>query len=175
MQHSHTLLSNREFATVSNILHHLKSPLIAVAALAVSASLVFGAQAPVRYAQVGSYNDQGTTTVAGDEDLNETVDETTDETTDETVDETTDETTDETVDETTDSADNCLTDPTTLTPEEFAAMSHGSIVCWAAHQDTPEGYSNHGAWVSQWAHLGKGGDAAVNGKAHGNGKAKPAK
>jgi hypothetical protein len=47
--------------------------------------------------------------------------------------------------------ENCSTDPTGLTDEELAEVSHGSVVCWAAHQETPEGYRNHGAWVSEWA------------------------
>lgn len=47
--------------------------------------------------------------------------------------------------------DNCATEPTGLTDEQLAGLSHGSIVCWAAHQDAPEGYRNHGAWVSEWA------------------------
>ena len=56
------------------------------------------------------------------------------------------------------SNDNCATDPTTLTADQLAAMTHGSIVCWAAHQPTPDGYANHGAWVSHWAkqNAGKG-------------------
>ena len=48
---------------------------------------------------------------------------------------------------------NCTTDPTTLSPEQLAAATHGSIVCWAAHQPTPDGYANHGAWVKHWAQL----------------------
>jgi hypothetical protein len=75
--------------------------------------------------------------------------------------------------------DNCATDPTGLTDEELAAMRHGSIVCWAAHQDSwPEEFKNHGQWVSSWAHW-KAPDASVegaaaSGKANGkaNGKAK---
>ena len=42
-------------------------------------------------------------------------------------------------------------DPATLTPEVLAETNHGAIVCWAAHQETPDGYANHGAWVSEWA------------------------
>ena len=48
-------------------------------------------------------------------------------------------------------SDNCATDPQTLTTEELAELTHGQIVCWAAHQETPEGYDNHGEWVSEWA------------------------
>ena len=143
-----------------DILRHLKGVLIAVVALALSASLAFGAQAPASGFALGS-SFQGTDEsagVAGDEDANEAEDTETDEETD----------------ESSESADNCLTDPTGLTEEELAAMSHGSIVCWAAQQETPDGYANHGAWVSHWAHMGKGkdaaADAATNGKSHGKGK-----
>jgi len=55
-------------------------------------------------------------------------------------------------------AENCATDPTEFTPEELAEVRHGSVVCWAAHQETPEGYDNHGAWVSEWAKKNHGHD-----------------
>jgi hypothetical protein len=48
-------------------------------------------------------------------------------------------------------SDNCKTDPTKLTVKQLAELTHGQIVCWAAHQDTPAGYDNHGAWVSSFA------------------------
>jgi len=66
-----------------------------------------------------------------------------------------------------DSGTNCTTDPTTLTPDQLAAMSHGSIVCWAAQQETPEGWDNHGAWVRHWAQMNHGSDASSNGKTNG--------
>jgi hypothetical protein len=47
--------------------------------------------------------------------------------------------------------DNCATDPTGLSAEDLALLKHGSVVCWAAHQETPDGYANHGAFVSEWA------------------------
>ena len=47
--------------------------------------------------------------------------------------------------------DHCATDPRTLEPAALAELNHGAIVCWAAHQETPEGFDNHGAWVSSWA------------------------
>ena len=116
---------------MKDILRRLKGVLIAVTALALSASLTFGAQAPATSRGLARTT-QAEDTVSGSGD------------------ESTDETTDET-DESSDGGDNCATDPTGLTPEELAALSHGSIVCWAAHQPTPDGYKNHGAWVSQWA------------------------
>lgn len=151
-------------------LRRLRGPLIAVVALALSASLTFGAQAPAAgYALGGSYEDgNGTPEASGDEDTNETQD--------------TNESTDET---TSDSADNCTTDPTGLTEEELAAMTHGSIVCWAAHQtEWPAWFKNHGQFVSCWAHQGKAGapsctvapsvDAATKSHGQSKGKGKPA-
>lgn len=52
--------------------------------------------------------------------------------------------------------DHCATDPSNLSVDDLAAMNHGSIVCWAAHQTSWDGYANHGAFVSHWAHAGKG-------------------
>ena len=54
------------------------------------------------------------------------------------------------------SNDHCATDPRTLTAEELAALNHGAIVCWAAHQPTPVGFTNHGKWVSGWAKQNRG-------------------
>ena len=57
------------------------------------------------------------------------------------------------------------TDPAT----DLTTLTHGQIVCWAAQQETPDGYKNHGAWVSQWAKGDHGKDASAT---RGNGKAK---
>ena len=142
---------------MNDVLRRLRGGAIALVVLALSASLTFGAQAPASgYALGGSFKDKPATAgTAGDEETGE--DESTEE--------------DESAG---DGGDNCLTDPTGLSEEELAAMKHGSIVCWAAHQETPDGYANHGAWVSHWAHMGKskGSDAAAAGKANGQGKGK---
>ncbi len=53
--------------------------------------------------------------------------------------------------ETADASEHCATDPTTLDEEALAELNHGAIVCWAAHQETPDEFDNHGAWVSSWA------------------------
>ena len=58
--------------------------------------------------------------------------------------------------EDTEAGDHCATDPRTLEGEELAALNHGAIVCWAAHQETPEGFKNHGEWVSSWAKDNRG-------------------
>ena len=55
-----------------------------------------------------------------------------------------------------DAGDHCATGPTTLTASQLEAANHGSIVCWAAHQATPDGYANHGAFVSEWARKNHG-------------------
>ena len=49
--------------------------------------------------------------------------------------------------------------------------SFGQIVCWAAHQETPEGYRNHGAWVSEWARSQHGSPSATKSNGKSNGKA----
>ena len=83
--------------------------------------------------------------------------------TEEEIEEETEEETEEEVEvvelvENAEAGENCATDPTALTPEQLAEVRHGSVVCWAAHQETPEGYDNHGAWVSEWARKNHGHD-----------------
>ena len=64
-----------------------------------------------------------------------------------------------------DSADNCNVD-LTQDVSVLETLDHGSVVCTAAHMDTPEGYANHGEWVSHWAKMGHAGaDASTR---HGN-------
>lgn len=164
-------------------LRRLKGVFIALIALALSASLAFGAQPPAA-ASFGLENASShagkTVPVAGTDPVT-TGDEETDEEPAEEEEQEEEALEDEEADE---AGDNCLTDPTGLTDEELAAMNHGSIVCWAAHQETPEGYDSHGAWVSEWARAGKGGDdtgddtgddaeaAATRGQGKGEGNAK---
>jgi hypothetical protein len=168
------------FRSMNTILLHVRGALIAVVALALSAGLAFAAhpsattfsldssvssQAAGHEASSGADQDvEVDETTGGDADAKEAgeVDEVddvggpTDGTTDQAAGGATGQTTGQ--DPTIDTAStNCLTDPTTLTVEALAAMSHGSIVCWAAHQTTwPAEFQNHGAWVSSWAHMGKG-------------------
>lgn len=162
-------------------MHHqllrIKGLFIALIALALSASLAFGAQPPAT-ASFGLENaaaHAGKTVPVGGTDPVTPEDEEFDEEGEGTALE----------DEETEAAgEHCLTDPTGLSDEDLAALNHGSLVCWAAHQETPEGYANHGAWVSEWAHAGKGaadagdetGDdaeaATAKGNGKGNGKAK---
>ena len=58
-----------------------------------------------------------------------------------------------------DAGHHCATNPAALTTGQLAAANHGSIVCWAAHQATPNRYANHGAFVSEWARKNHGADA----------------
>jgi hypothetical protein len=118
---------------VNNVLLRLRGALIAIVVLALSASLAFGAQAPV-----GGWSAAGTfernQNAGGDDETTETEEEESAE----------------------DAGENCLTDPTTATPEELDALRHGQVVCWAAHQtEWPEWFANKGAFVSCWAHSGK--------------------
>ena len=57
-------------------------------------------------------------------------------------------------------SEHCTTDPTTLDEAALAELNHGAIVCWAAHQETPAEFDNHGAWVSSWAKDNKGHEEA---------------
>ena len=144
---------------MSTVIRHLRPLLIALVALAFSASLTFGAAAPqaafgiARAASHASQNaGSGDELTAGEDEETETDEDTED------------------VEDTEDAGDNCTTDPTDPATD-LTTLTHGQIVCWAAHQETPEGYANHGAWVSEWA-KGEHGNAASNkAKGKANGKA----
>lgn len=134
-------------------IHRLRALLIAVAALALSTTLAFGAE-PASIGLANAAAHSGKTVPVGAAEDENAGDEDTDESTDEDTDEDTD------ADANENAGENCSTDPSELTAEELAAMRHGSIVCWAAQQtEWPEWFSNHGAFVKCWAHSGKA-DAA---------------
>lgn len=167
---------------MTNLIYRLRGVLIALVALALSAGLAFGAQPDASAWGLGNAASHAGKTVpvqAGDEDASD--EEDTDETTEEDVEEAGAE----------DAGENCVTDPSELTPEELDAMRHGSIVCWAAHQtEWPEWFANHGSFVKCWAHTGKAdatsctedpaaeeptvdeptADGASTGRGHGKGK-----
>ncbi len=127
------------YMIVSNNIHRFRGVLIAFVALALSAGLAFGAQ-PITTG-LGDASNQADETAPAN-----AADENTDETTDQNT----------SSDSSSTAGDNCTTDPTALTADELAAMRHGSIVCWAAHQTTwPTWFANHGAFVKCWAHQGK--------------------
>jgi hypothetical protein len=164
--------------TVKHRIHHVRSLLIALTALALSAGLALGATptaSSTGLAVAAVHAGKSVPVVNGGQDVAGDGDETSGE--DEDVEETEDvegdgdETAGEEVDagetedvegseESEEAGDNCTTDPTLLGEEELAELNHGSIVCWAAHQTVwAEWFSNHGAFVSCWAHHGKA-DAA---------------
>jgi hypothetical protein len=151
--------SYRENHIVTNVLKRLRPLLIGLVVLLFTAGIAFAGKpsVPANGLDVASeasgkvvpvQADEGDEASEADEDT-ETVDTETVDT--ETVDTETVDT--ETVDTETEDAggDNCATDPTGLSAEDLALLKHGSVVCWAAHQETPDGYANHGAWVSEWA------------------------
>lgn len=137
---------------MSMSIRHIRSLLIALVALALSASMTLGAAAPqATFGQLRAASQAGTNAGSGDDVTTAEEDE--------------EEDTEEAEG---DGGENCATDPTD--PEtDLTALTHGQIVCWAAHQETPEGYDNHGQWVSEWARGDHGTDAAA---AKSNGKAK---
>ena len=136
-------------AIVTNLIHRFRGFAIAFVALALSASLVLGAQ-PTSTGLANAALHAGKTVPVQAQDEESVGDQDTDESTDENTES----------DESADAGENCTTDPTALTAEELAAMRHGSIVCWAAQQtDWPEWFANHGAFVKCWAHQGKKADA----------------
>ena len=143
---------------MSLLAHRLRGVVIAFAALALSAGLAFGAQPEASLPGLANASTHAGKTVpvkAGQvEGTTEFGDE--DEDVDEDVDEEVDEDVDEEVEGESAGGENCATDPRTLTEEELAELKHGSIVCWAAHQDEwPAWFTKHGEHVKCWAHHGK--------------------
>ena len=145
---------------MKQLIRRFRAALIAIAALALSAGLAFGAQPEGLWGLSNASNHAGKTVPvqAGqqDEDLDEDLDEDVDEDVDE--EEDVEEDLDEDVEEAGEGAggENCATDPRTLDPDELAELKHGSIVCWAAHQDEwPEWFTSHGKHVKCWAHSKK--------------------
>jgi hypothetical protein len=139
--------------TVLTLIRRFRGPLVAVVAVLFSASVAMAGQpASPGAAGLAKAATHQTTTVTTSDETSET-DETTE----------TDESTDTT--DTSDSADNCTTDPNTV---DVSTLTHGQVVCWAAQQDTPDGFANHGAWVSSWAKQNHGhpADASATGKGH---------
>ena len=145
---------------VKLLLHRLRGVFIALAALALSTGMVFGAQPEASLTGLANASAHAGKTVpvkAG-----KVEDPTEDEDVDEDLDEDVDEDVDEDLDEDVEGAGegaggaNCATDPTTLDDVALAELKHGSIVCWAAHEDDwPEWFTNHGNHVKCWAHHGK--------------------
>src|SRR5262245_5321747 len=155
-------------------LHRFRSLLVALAALALSATLAMGAEPPAAassgLANAASHAGK-TVPVRAGEDENDG---------DEAEDETSDDPEEATEESDEDGGDHCATDPQTLTEEQLAELNHGAIVCWAAHQtEWPAEFENHGQWVRSWAQSGKSDEesapeanSATPGHGHGKGKDK---
>ena len=135
------ILPNQRFhITVSSISRHLRSLLIALAVLALSATVAFAGRpdsAPPTRA-----NAQGpavTDTLAGDEGEAPDAEEAEDPDTDE----------GEAPETDAPETDAPETEASDATDEETAEHpdNHGKLVSEAAKTETPEGYDNHGAWV----------------------------
>jgi len=153
----HALIRTGSTFIVNHLFKRLRGVLIAFAALALSAGLAFGAQPDSGWGLTNASTHAGKTVPVGaaDEDTDVVEDEDTDDLEDEDTDEEVDEEVEENVDG--DAAgENCSTDPTLLEPEDLDQLTHGQIVCWAAHQDEwPEWFTKHGDFVKCWAHHGK--------------------
>jgi hypothetical protein len=169
---------------VTATLARIRPLLIGLVVLMFTAGIAFAGKpsTPANGLSVASEASGKTVPVAAQADEEDEEDETTEaEDEEDEEDETTEAEDEETESE--EAGDNCATDPTGLTPEELAEVRHGSVVCWAAHQETPEGYSNHGEWMSEWAKKNRGHDfgaeeeetvesTAATTHGNGNGKAK---
>jgi hypothetical protein len=133
-----------------------RAALIAIVAVIFSATIAFAGQPSSHAAQglanAASHAGQAVPDQTGDESSETTETDQSDTDTSET----------ETSSESADAADNCTVDLS----GDLSGFTHGAIVCTAAHMDTPDGYANHGAWVSHWATMNKGADASATGKAH---------
>jgi flagellar hook assembly protein FlgD len=135
---------------LQTLLRRFRGPLIAIIAVVFSAGIAMAAQ-PAGNAATGLANASthaGKTVPVQATDESEEPDESA-----------------ETDTESSDASDHCTVD-LTQDASVLAGLNHGSVVCTAAHQDTPDGYDNHGAWVSHWAKMNKGADAAAAGKAN---------
>lgn len=149
----HALIRTGSSSIVKQHFHRLRAVLIAFAALALSTGMVFGAQPEASWPGLENASTHAGKTVPVKDGQ---VEDATDEDVDEDVDQNLDEDVEDQGDEDGEGGDNCATDPTTLTEDELGELKHGSIVCWAAHQDDwPEWFTKHGEHVKCWAHHGK--------------------
>ncbi len=148
---------------MTSALRRFRPLLISVVALILTAGIAFAAKpsTPASGLTVATQASGQTVPVVSEGDENTETDQDT-------------ETSTDTSTDPADTGDHCTTDPRTATTEQLAAMNHGAIVCWAAQQATPDGFANHGAWVSSWAKQNHGADksattgadASAKGKAH---------
>lgn len=153
---------------MTTLFRRFRAPAIGLIALAFSASIAFAA-APAAPSSAGLANAAThagqTVPVAGDVQSGDQT-EATD--TQDTGDATDTSNTANTPDNS--SSNHCNVD-LTQDPSVLAGLNHGSVVCTAAQQDPPGGYSptgfaNHGAWVSSFAKGDHGSNQSLNGKSH---------
>ncbi len=123
-----------------SFLRHLRPALVGLFALMFSAGLVFAGDPPASHGLgvAGEHAGKTVPVAAPNEDEQ-----------DESKDESEAEEPDDA--DAGDAGDHCTLDLASMTDEEIAAANHGAVVCSAAHMDTPDGYANHGAFVSEWA------------------------
>lgn len=127
-------------------IRYARGVLVAFAALALTAGVTFAAREMAPAASVAAAPANATVNV-DEEEVDQEVDQDQDE-----VDENQDEDVDEedAVDQ-----DEDLNDDETVDEDEGAnadhPLNHGAFVSAAAHADTPEGFDNHGQWVSSIA------------------------
>jgi hypothetical protein len=150
---------------VTSALRRLRPLLISVVALILTAGIAFAAKpsTPAPGLTVATQASGKTVPVVSEGDQNTETDQSTETSTDASTDTSTDPAA---------NGDHCATDPRTATPDQLAAMNHGAIVCWAAHQATPAGFANHGAWVSSWAKQNHGADKPASTGTHASAKGK---
>ncbi len=148
------------------LLRRFRAPAIGLVALGFSASIAFAA-APASPAASGLAN---ASTHAGQTVPVQATDGQSGDQTDATDTQDTTDTTDTTNSPDNGSSNHCNVD-LTQAPSVLAGLNHGSVVCTAAQQDPPAGYSpsgfaNHGAWVSSFAKGDHGSNQSLNGKSH---------
>jgi len=133
----------------------LRGPFIALVALALSAGMAFAAPPDKGLSNAAEH--AGKTVPVGPGNAQQDADKDKDKDKDKAADE------DENEEAEDADGDHCSTDPRTLSAEELAALNHGAIVCWAAHQTTwPDEFKNHGQWVSSWARQNHGAEASAD-------------
>lgn len=138
------------------IVSRFRAPLIGLVALVFSAGIAFAGQ-PTSTGLANASTHAGKTVPVQASDVQAGSEDT--DTTETTTTETT-ETTDST------STDHCNVD-LTQDPSVLAGLNHGSVVCTAAQADTPQGFANHGAYVSSFAKGDHGtNNQSATGKSH---------
>ncbi len=130
-------------------IRYTRGVLVAFAALALTAGVTFAAREMAPAASVASA--PANVTINVDDEADQDVDENQDQDVDQDVDENVDENQDEDVDQDEDVNDDGTTEEDGGDAKAEHPLNHGAYVSAAAHADTPEGFDNHGQWVSSIA------------------------